>query len=356
MKYIILALFLTSCFNSKESVTVADTPAESSATVSKSKITVMTFNVENLFDTKDDKYKSDETYLPMSQKKSKSHKDTCNRMRSKRWRKECLYKDWSEKAYRKKLDKIAEVIKSANSNQLPDVVVLQEVENLRALKDLNKKLGLKHAVLIEGRDIRGIDVAVLSNLKILGKPKQSFVPFSKISKRRSKDTRGILQVKLELPNKETLTVYGVHFPAPYHPYKLRLESLKFLEGLRKKDKSDYQLAAGDFNIPASEAKRLDIYGSKIKPNWDLAHLYCKKCKGTNYYSKKNSWSFLDMILLSGKFINGSKGWKLNKKSVRTGVFLSDQKKSNGAPRPYDEKKGKGLSDHFPLIVDLVLAQ
>lgn len=351
MKYIVLALFLTSCFQSNNSQPVLKSES-SAAIVSKNKITVMTFNVENLFDTKDDKYKNDETYLPMAQKKSKAHKDKCNKISSKRWRKECLYKDWSEKAYAKKLEKVADVIKEASS----DVVVLQEVENLRALKDLNKKLGYKHTVLIEGRDIRGIDIAVLSNLKVIGKAKQSFVPFSHISKKRSKDTRGILQVKIELPNNETMTVYGVHFPAPYHPYKLRLESLKFLEGLRKKDTSDYQLAAGDFNIPASEAKRLDIYDSKIRPQWELAHLYCGDCSGTNYYSKKNSWSFLDMILLSGKFNKGSKGWKLDKQKVRTGVFLRDQKKSNGAPRPYDEKKGSGLSDHFPLIIDLVLAQ
>ena len=43
-----------------------------------SKFTVMTFNVENLFDNLDDPQKEDETYLPSSMKASKLHIDQCN--------------------------------------------------------------------------------------------------------------------------------------------------------------------------------------------------------------------------------------------------------------------------------------
>ena len=57
---------------------------------------VMTLNVDNLFDTKDDKNKDDKAYLPIELKQSEAHKKSCNRIRVNSWKNECLYLDWNE--------------------------------------------------------------------------------------------------------------------------------------------------------------------------------------------------------------------------------------------------------------------
>ena len=56
----------------------------------------MAFNVENLFDAKDDPGKSDETYLPANKKKAKAHITKCKQITVRRWREQCLYWDWNE--------------------------------------------------------------------------------------------------------------------------------------------------------------------------------------------------------------------------------------------------------------------
>lgn len=64
-----------------------------------------------------------------------------------------------------KLRSIATVIKALD----PDLIALQEVENLELLQRLNDEggLGYTHAILLEGNDPRGIDVALLTRLNVL---------------------------------------------------------------------------------------------------------------------------------------------------------------------------------------------
>ena len=54
-------------------------------------ISIMAFNVENLFDARDDPGKSDETYLPANKKKAKAHITKCEQITVRRWREQCLY-------------------------------------------------------------------------------------------------------------------------------------------------------------------------------------------------------------------------------------------------------------------------
>ena len=52
----------------------------------------MTYNVDNLFDTKDDMGKDDKAFLPASFKKNAYHKGHCRGIEVKKWRDECLYR------------------------------------------------------------------------------------------------------------------------------------------------------------------------------------------------------------------------------------------------------------------------
>ncbi len=57
------------------------------------------------------------------------------------------------------------------------------------------------------------------------------IPFRVIEERRRQDTRGILQADFVLPDGQILTGFAVHFPAPYHPFELRVDAYRFLGSL-----------------------------------------------------------------------------------------------------------------------------
>ena len=130
---------------------------------------VMTLNAQNLFDTIDDPKKNDKAYLPIELKLSKKHINSCNTIRVKSWKDECLNLDWDEKTKNTKLHNLAaEILKYDNSG--PDILALQEVENFNILSQLFNLLephGYKNFALVEGDDYRGIDNAVISKFSII---------------------------------------------------------------------------------------------------------------------------------------------------------------------------------------------
>lgn len=132
------------------------------------KVSLMQFNVENLFDTTHDIGKVDYTFLPFAVKEFKEHKEECGKISNKKWRNQCLFLDWSKVNLDKKMKELAAAILKQNGGHGPDVLVMEEVENISVLEDFRKKyLSSVHynpAILIEGKDARGIDTAILSKL------------------------------------------------------------------------------------------------------------------------------------------------------------------------------------------------
>ena len=102
-------------------------------------VSVMTFNVENLFDNRNDAYKTDETYLEFSKKQTPMHIKNCEKISTKRWRDDCLYIDWTDEVIEHKLNSIASVILSYGSSG-PDIIGLQEVEIKEFLNNYSKNL------------------------------------------------------------------------------------------------------------------------------------------------------------------------------------------------------------------------
>jgi len=72
----------------------AEVPATAPAKVPS--VSIMTFNVENLFDNVDDPGKNDLTYLPLAAKQSDEHKAVCGEIEVDHWRDQCLNWDWSD--------------------------------------------------------------------------------------------------------------------------------------------------------------------------------------------------------------------------------------------------------------------
>ena len=106
-----------------------------SNTISANSFSVMTLNAQNLFDTHDDAGKDDKAYLPLEKKHSPDHKKSCNRVKVKSWRNECLFLDWNEETKDAKLRNLVSLITSYNKIG-PDILALQEVENMKILEQL----------------------------------------------------------------------------------------------------------------------------------------------------------------------------------------------------------------------------
>src|SRR5262247_930010 len=70
----------------------------------RARVTLMTYNVENLFDTRDDHAKLDDSFLPLALKADRTHSAACRALRAETWREQCLQWDWNDHALATKLD------------------------------------------------------------------------------------------------------------------------------------------------------------------------------------------------------------------------------------------------------------
>ena len=320
----------------------------------KTEISIMTFNVENLFDNIDDPGKTDETFLALKDKQSATHKQECGKISVERWRNQCLFWDWNDAVLDKKLRVIAASIRQVGEGRGADIIALQEVENIGILERLRENylrgLGYQPAVLVEGRDRRGIDVAFLSRLPVSGVALHD-IPFSNTEESRVLDTRGILEATFELPDGEKLVGFAVHFPAPFHPTFMREMAYQKLSRLKAAlDAGQPAFAAGDFNTTSEEDKNKKMLSRLVKPDWQVVHENCDGCKGTSYYPPKDDWSFLDMILWS----NGVSAWRMNTGSVLIANTTGAQVTKQDTPARFELPEGTGVSDHWPLVFTITL--
>ncbi len=322
-------------------------------------VSIMSFNVQNLFDTVDDPGKDDHTYLPASAKQSDAHKALCAKIDREKWRNECLYWNWDEAMLETKLAALARTVLAYGGGRGPDILVLQEVENLRVLERWRTgalaPAGYRPAILLEGNDARGIDVAFLSRLETDGAPRLHAIDFAGVEARRVADTRGILEASFGLADGRLLTGFAVHFPAPYHPHEMRISAYRRLAGLLDALPGDrLAFAAGDFNTPAAEDRKHAMLDRWARPHWYVAHdAGCGACRGTYYYAPKTEWSFLDMILVTRAMApDGAAPWRLRRDGVSVAAVAAGQLNDDGTPRSFELPAGTGVSDHLPLAVKL----
>ena len=318
-------------------------------------VSIMTFNVQNLFDNLDDPDKDDKAYLPIEAKQLEAHIAECSTIPVESWRNECLNLDWSDDAIEHKLSVLADSIRQTSDGRGADIIAVQEVENVEILERLRNEYladsGYLPAILLEGTDNRGIDVGFLSRLP-LASPAILHPLVLDDFPDRAGDTRGVLEATFELPDGSLLTGFSVHFPAPFHPTEMRVSAYEHLNALRNNlPPGQNVFAAGDFNTTSSEDNREGMLARFVRPYWTAAHDACKDCPGTQYYARDNTWSFLDMILFSPA--SGEKAtWQIRANSVRLGNRNPAQVTENGTPNRYKSATRTGVSDHWPLLITL----
>jgi len=311
----------------------------------KQEYTVVSYNVENLFDTIDDPNIPDEEFLPESEKK------------------------WDNKAYQKKLDDLVKVITEVNSVELPEIVGLVEVENHKVLEDLVGTALLKNQYNIiheESPDYRGIDVALIYRLDAFQEISHEVLPVVFPDDPNFK-TRDILHVTGKIKNK-TIHVFVNHWPSRIGGDD-KTEPKRVLAASVLKNKTDQILAAdpkakiiimGDMNdepVNKSLKETLDA-GSPDSGSKLVNLMFPDDNAGLGTYFYSGNWNMLDNIVVSGYVLNG-KGIKVE--DSKGNIFRKDwmiYTNKNGDQTPNRTYVGNryvgGVSDHFPVYFKMIV--
>ncbi len=326
----------------------------------ETRVSVMQFNVENLFDTVDDANRDDETFLPLAYKKA--HREVmakCDQQSNDRFKQECRETDWNDQVFETKITRVADVIRSVNKGRGPDIQMLVEVENINALTLLRDRkladLGYKTMELIEGPDTRGIDNAVLSRFPMWDKSQLHVIPFKDKNGNPDKTgsrSRGILEVRLLLPDGQKVAVFVGHFPSMSNPTYLRKQAVAELNRLKSTLPAGVlAIAGGDFNVSAEEDHQQGYISRDLAGEWAVSHLIgCKDCRGTEVF--KGEWSFLDNVSFSPSMNNGQAAWQIDIPSISVPHTVKEHVTRNEEPARF-LPPSEGVSDHWPLYVEIV---
>lgn len=302
---------------------------------------VANWNVENLFDVEDDPLKNDSEFLPESDKQ------------------------WTEDRLEKKLNNLTRVINYMNNGCGPDILGVEEIENINVLKFLAYKIK-DHDYIIahrESPDERGIDAAL-----IYDRSKFDIVKIDtlRVNLPTNYNTRFILQVTLKhKASGENVNFFVNHWPSrrggEEKSEKNRFaaaEVLKARVDLLKKNGSNNIIIMGDFNDEPGNLSLTNVL-SAVKfdcgdnqKNFLLNASYKKFERGEGSYNYKSDWNMLDQIIISSELQDGKEiEYVCDSFEVIEPPFaIAKEGSRKGAMTPTysGDKYIGGYSDHFPV--------
>lgn len=310
---------------------------------------IMFYNVENLFDTKNDFLTEDDAFTPGGEK------------------------EWTQERYRKKLKDISNVIASLSLKKTPLLVGLSEVENIEVVEDLiqepvltnNSNYAIVHE---ESPDTRGIDVALVYDQNRFRYISHESIRIDFPWDERIK-TRDILYVQGALASDELLHVFVNHWSSRRKGKKAtEKKRLYIAEQLRKKvedvlkqDANAKILVMGDFNDHPNDKsiqhvlKARKYQGIKDDELFNLMAYLNNEGKGT--YVHNNKWGLLDQLMISKTLLNATEGVKIkhNKGYILKKDWMLYEKR-DGSKQPNKTYGGDnyygGYSDHLPVYLIL----
>ncbi len=305
--------------------------------------TVAFYNIENLFDLKNNKLKHDNDFLPGS------------------------VKNWTPKRYQNKLRKLGFAISNIGRRETgkhPALVGLAEVENAVAIKDLIASKHLENCnygyVHFESLDERGIDVALLYDTNAFKVLHSEAFAISLTDEDGTPDyTRDVLLVSGVLDGEKVHVIVN-HWSSRREGEKetefKRLASSEkvsdIISSLKQKEEHAKIIIAGDFNDnPQNTSVKRLVDGYDLYNPMETLRSFTR---GTAKH--KRQWFLFDQILVSTNFFKSSKNeFEFFKANIFDEDFLKLFKGPfKGSPfRTYVGKKYKGgYSDHFPVYLIL----
>ena len=284
-------------------------------------LTIISYNLENLFDCEHDTLKNDSSFLPDGMH------------------------HWTYRRYHTKLDRIAQVIVNISGWESAALVGLCEVENARCLRDLCYRLRCFHYKYVhyESPDERGVDVALLYD-----STKVNILTSRPLPVILSGDqTRDILYVEALIEKKDTLHTMVCHLPS-------MLGGAAATEWKRQTAKRVIQHQIDSILAVQPNAQILVMGDMNGEPTNDLQHLTNlmlstnRVGQGTHKY--RGIWSCIDQFYVSHALTNKARAsifapnWLLEEDTK----YLDTQPKRTYIGFRYHG----GYSDHLPIVLRL----
>lgn len=330
---------------------------------------IVSYNVENLFDTIHDERINDVEFTPEGAK------------------------HWTSHRYHRKLQHISQTISRVGGRIWPSLVTLVEVENAGVIEDLLHLYGLwgkgYRYVITNSPDPRGIDVAMLyriTDLELLSKSEYA-VDFTNAPYKKS---RNVLECKFRLPNNDTLYAYGVHFPSrregvgKSEPFRCDVARLirdrinHLYASLSSKSRlNTHFIVMGDFNEESHEKAIKEVLSAlEVLPRDsvsclnDYPHLYSLMSPKIEPWAKRNhplgsyffhhQWQQLDHFIIAHSLLSPNSLTQYQTGSAYNFMapFLVSEHSSLQDSFPFRTYGGNfymgGYSDHFPIRMLLSL--
>jgi endonuclease/exonuclease/phosphatase family metal-dependent hydrolase len=308
---------------------------------------VVFYNVENLFDTRDDPATRDEEFTPAGDR------------------------HWTRERYNRKLLHLSEALVAAGGDALPCLVGLAEVENREVLLDLAGKTALAPGdygvVHADSPDPRGIDVALLYRKDFFRVLTGAFLP---VPLGKAGATRDILYCKGVTRQADTLHLLVCHFPSmiggerrgEWKRVAAATVIRRKVDSIQQASPSAAIIIMGDLNgQPGTRAQRAmgtrDPARERVEREglYDLAWHLSRATRGS--YRYRGRWQTLDHLIVSGTLLDGGQALQTAPRmDVLASDFLLEEEKSYYGKKPFPTYRGPrytgGYSDHLPVYVEL----
>ena len=310
-------------------------PLASQSQETFSTFTAAWWNVENLFDLRDDPKTNDDEFTPAGER------------------------HWT----RRRLDaKLQGIYKTLMMMDLPDVVGLGEVENAYVLRELCQGTPLAQVpyryVHYDSPDRRGIDVALIYRTDRFTVTNSRKVSVSDST--AGFFTRDILVVEGITREGDSVCILVNHWPSKRGGEEADAQRLRIADTLRRlmvdlhaKHPSAAIIAMGDMNSSADEeaiSVGMGLGGDTVSA--DGIRLLTQRLPndwGSHKY--QGEWRYIDQV-----FLLADESWQVKKlKLLKFDHLLTDDGNRPGQ-RPKRTYQGPryegGLSDHLPLLLKL----
>ncbi len=314
----------------------------SNAQTTEPELSILLYNVENLFDIYNDSLKRDDEFTPQG------------------------LKHWNYSKYQKKLRNISRVIYESGKWNPPFAIGLCEIENIKVLTDLVAKTGLDNLnykiIHFESPDQRGIDVAMLYRSDIF-KPIKSNAITVKLGE-NSRPTRDILHVYGHL-KKIPIHLIVCHFPSRYggvaETMSLRQKAANILVGIfndiQKNEPNANIIAMGDFNDGPEDDSMMSIVNNNNITNVMEKPNSIGGSPGT--LKHRFEWNIFDQFFISNNLLSKDNAIYTNKQATILDYdFLKETDKNFSGKKPFRTyigmKFNDGFSDHFPVKLNIYM--
>ena len=354
-------------------------------------LTIASYNLENFFDTDHDEGKNDWEFLPRAYP---GRAEGCKA--SGEDLKRCLAFDWTLPKFQLKVSQITQALQIAQSalvsqstnqegdfGKTPDIVMVVEVENSKALAALSQAAGYgaKNFAITNSPDIRGINVGIIFRTSAHLKFKQSK---EYVVKNSSKPTRNILEAEFEVFGGQKLFAFVNHWPSQASKDSSpRIAAAQILANrikeIQEQNPDALVICGGDFN--SLDTEKPHPFTALLSKNEDSAPLLrdvfsvfkndatIKQSvkntlpKGSHYYAPDKSWGMFDRFFVSRNLLENKNtaidvgSFRIVNDSALTKADFS-RSGSDGAriPKRYNfnatDAMNAGFSDHLPIVVKL----